>query len=140
MWGMNNKRLFERIREWPGKGKNPSFHSGNGVGSVVNHLKQLLNSRQGSTLIDRSYGMPDFTALRATFPDSIRDMERSITRTIERYEPRLKQVDVDFVEQDERDMTLYFHIHALLDSGQGETTAIYLESTLDAGGKMAVRG
>lgn len=135
---MRDKRLFERVRDWsktPGK-----YHRGRAsdqIASVVDHLKKLLNSRQGSTLMDPEYGMPDFTDLRATFPDSVRDIERSISRTIERFEPRLTNVKVDFMEQDER-LTLYFQIRAMLTSDDMPMD-IHLQSTLDAGGKMAVR-
>jgi type VI secretion system protein len=137
---MREKRLFDRIRDWPhDSGKRKQIHSGDHVKSVVDHLKKLLNSRQGTTLMDTAFGMPDFTDLRATFPDSVRDIERSIAQTIEHYEPRLKQVDVDFMDQDERNLTLFFQIRAILESDEAPFN-IYLESTLDAGGKMVVRG
>ncbi|MBU1169350.1 MAG: type VI secretion system baseplate subunit TssE [Proteobacteria bacterium] len=136
---MREKRLFERIREWSyNSGKRHRVNSGDHIISVVDHLKKLLNSRQGTTLMDIGFGMPDFTSLRATFPDSVRDIERSIAQTIERYEPRLNQVGVLFVDQDEH-LTLFFQIQATLIS-ETEPLNIYLESTLDAGGKMAVRG
>jgi type VI secretion system lysozyme-like protein len=81
--------------------------------------------------------MPDITDLRATFPDSVRDIERTLSRTIEQYEPRLVQVEVSFIEQDER-MNLYFHIRALLRS-DGQPRPIHLESALSPSGRMIVR-
>lgn len=135
---MKDKRLFERIRDWSyAPGMRNRSRASDQVTSVVNHLKKLLNARQGTTLMDLEYGMPDFTDLRATFPDSVRDIERSISRTIERFEPRLTNVKVDFMEQDER-LTLYFQIRAMLTSDD-KPLDIHLHSTLDAGGKMAVR-
>lgn len=135
---MKDKRLFERIRDWSTHpDKRHRSRVGDRISSVVDHLMKLLNSRQGTTLMDEDYGMPDFTDLRATFPDSVRDIERSISLTIERFEPRLKDVNVDFMEQDDR-MTLYFQIRASLKSDD-EPLDIHLQSTLDAGGKMAVR-
>ena len=135
---MRNIRLFERICGWPEHpgGRNRS-RVGDQVSSVITHLIKLLNSRQGSTLMNADYGMPDFTDLRATFPDSVRDIERSISLTIERFEPRLESVNVTFMEQDER-LTLYFQIRARL-KFDGESRDIHLQSTLDTGGKMAVR-
>jgi type VI secretion system protein len=107
--------------------------------SVAEHLKKLLNSRQGTTLMDIDYGMPDFTDLRASYPDSVQDIEQTIKNTIMRYEPRVKKVDVHFMFQDEQNLTLFFEISAVLESEQ-KHFSIFLESTLDAGGKMAVRG
>lgn len=135
---MRDKRLFERIRNWAAQpDRRDRSRVSDQIASVVDHLKKLLNSRQGTTLMDESYGMPDFTDLRAAFPDSVRDIERSIALTIERFEPRLTDVNVDFMEQDEQ-MTLYFQIRASLNA-EDEPMPIHLQSTLDAGGKMAVR-
>jgi type VI secretion system protein len=118
-------------------GKHDAERTGDRIASVIDHLKKLLNARQGTTLMDPGFGMPDITDLRATFPDSVRDIERTLSRTIEQYEPRLVQVEVSFVEQDER-MNLYFHIRALLRS-DGQPRPIHLESALSPSGRMIVR-
>jgi type VI secretion system protein len=89
--------------------------------------------------MDEAYGLPDFTDLRATYPDSVRDIEHSISETILRYEPRVRDVKVEFVFQDLMNLTLFFQIRAVLETDHDNVT-IVLESTMDAGGKMAVRG
>ncbi|GAB6097176.1 hypothetical protein JCM14469_34300 [Desulfatiferula olefinivorans] len=135
---MREKRLFERLRTGSiGPGKHDAERTGDRIASVIDHLKKLLNARQGTTLMDPGFGMPDITDLRATFPDSVRDIERTLSLTIEQYEPRLARVEVRFIEQDER-MTLYFHIRALLRS-DGTSRPIHLESALSPSGRMIVR-
>lgn len=135
---MSDSTLLERVRQWEIKpGKRVREDSGRLVESVISHLQSLLNSRKGTTLMDEEFGMPDFTDLTVTFPDSIRDIERLIRETIEKYEPRLKRVDVDYAFQDDKDLTLFFQISAMLESGS-EDLNVFLESTIDASGKMKV--
>lgn len=136
---MGKKRLLERVRGWE---SNHTGYSGdkNGMAieSVVLHLKKLLNTRQGTTLVDVNYGMPDFTDLKLLFPDSVREIEKSISSTIETYEPRLSQVKVDFLFQDEQNLSLLFHIEASLKT-EKDLIDVHLESSLDAGGKMKIK-
>lgn len=136
---MGDLRLLERVRQWqndPGYRSRP--HAGARVNSVVNHLQLLLNSRVGTTLMDGRFGLPDLSELKLTYPDSLRDMERTISHTIETYEPRLSQVDVRFVYQDERTLSLFFRIEATLTAGE-MGRAIVLESSVDTTGKMTVQ-
>jgi len=137
---MGEKRLLDRVRSW---GKHDPGRTGNDIGrkieSVILHLQKLLNARQGTTLMDTGFGMPDFTDLTALFPDSVRDIERSISKTIETYEPRLSEVNVDFVFQDDQSLSLLFQIQALLKSENGDID-VHLESAIDTGGKMVIKG
>ena len=58
---------------------------------------------------------------------------------IERYEPRLKNVDVEFIDQDQVSMKLIFRIEAMLHD-EGEDRHVFLESSVDANGRMLFRG
>ncbi len=137
---MGNRRLLDRVRDWNG---NQTMYSSQDsvrkVESVIQYLQRLLNSKQGTTLMDDAYGMPDFTDLTVLFPDSVRDIERSISETMQRYEPRLSQVKVDFVFQDEQSLSLRFQIHAVLKTDENEL-AVTLESAIDTNGKMKING
>lgn len=136
---MRRTRLLDRIRQNDSQSRlQTGMESGEIVVSVIEHLGKLLNSRQGTTLMDPGFGMPDFTDLKVTFPDSVRELERSITKTIEHYEPRMQNVDVDFVFQDDQDLTLFFQISAQIDT-ESDMKSIFLESTIDASGKMRIR-
>ncbi len=137
---MGNRRLLDRVRDWNGDQTMYSRQdSGRKVESVIQYLQKLLNSKQGTTLMDDAYGMPDFTDLTVLFPDSVRDIERSISETMQRYEPRLSQVKVDFVFQDEESLSLRFQIHAVLKTDENEMS-VTLESAIDTNGKMKING
>ena len=136
---MSDLRLLERVRQWQDNpGTRVRNHAGTRVNSVVKHLQLLLNSRVGTTLMDGQFGLPDLSDLKLTYPDSLHDMEKTISQTIETYEPRLSQVDVNFVFQDDRTLNLFFRIEATLLTGE-EGTDIVLESSVDTFGKMTVR-
>jgi len=136
---VSDLRLLERLRQWQNNpGERARDHAGTRVKSVVKHLQLLLNSRVGTTLMDGQFGLPDLSDLKVTYPDSVQDMEKTISRTIETYEPRLSEVDVNFVFQDDRTLRVFFRIDATLNTGE-EGREIVLESSVDTFGKMTVR-
>lgn len=103
------------------------------------HLQKMLNTKHGTTLMDKSYGMPDFTDLAALLPDSIREIERHISQTIEKYEPRLFDVNVSFIVQDEQNLSLCFQIQAMMRTHEKDME-VHLESSIDSGGKAIIKG
>lgn len=72
------------------------------VASVTKYLIRILNTRQGTVLIDEKFGVPDFTNFGGGGLEqgSLTDISNEIARMITRYEPRLKDVRV-LVEQSE---------------------------------------
>lgn len=137
---MQNIRLMERIEQWEDRahqrsGANPKRC----IDSVIEHLQKLLNVRQGSTLMDEEFGLPDFSGIRTSYPECLNDLKLAVTQTIERYEPRLTEVDVEYIDQDQQTMRLIFRIGAMLQD-EGESRHVFLESTIDASGRMLFRG
>lgn len=134
---MKNLRLFDRIRlsSFPENESEDTSHLA--VDSVVHHLKQLLNTQQGTTLMDPLYGMPEFADLRAEVPDSVEEIERLILDVIRAYEPRLKNPNVGYMYQDNQ-LILYFQITGVLDTKKG-ALPVHLESIVDTCGKMDIR-
>jgi type VI secretion system protein len=61
---------------------------------VLVHLVTLLNTRQGSSALDREYGLPDIIDITHNIPAGIPVLQRMIARAIRRYEPRLTHVRV----------------------------------------------
>lgn len=129
---MSKLRLFDRI----GFNSRNSSRYRYDINSIVDHLRRLLNSRQGTTQINPYYGMPDFSDLRAEIPDSAEEIESMITDVINRFEPRLSQVSVRYMYQDEH-KSLHFQIYGVIESNS-KTSSIYLESSVDTFGKMAI--
>lgn len=67
------------------------------VDSVLQHLTKMLNTRVGgSALIQpEDYGMADLSDVH-NYPDAIVDMQKNIREAISKYEPRLKDVRVEY--------------------------------------------
>lgn len=88
--------------------------------AVGDHLRALLNTRQGSAPSVPGYGMVDFTDLLHTFPKGIPTLAAAIRTTILQYEPRLKNVSVRHVADDDPSH-LKFEITAQLADGSRTT-------------------
>lgn len=107
--------------------------------SVLNHLRNMLNTRQGSTLTLPGYGLPDFNDVAANFPDAIFELRRVIKQSIENFEPRLSRVKVDYVKDEENPLSMRYEITAQLDLGD-DNAQVWFETTLDSQGRVKVRG
>jgi len=107
------------------------------IDSIVEHLRGLLNTRQGEAPAVPDFGVIDFTDLVHNFPEAIQVLQRSIRATILQYEPRLKSVVVQHV-RDEEVLVLKFQITAQLASKNAKG-AVRFETQLRAGGQVNVR-
>ena len=107
--------------------------------SVLRHLQQMMNVRQGSVPTVPDYGLPDFNDIAMRFPDAIVELRRAIKQCIERYEPRLAKVKVDYVPEENDPLTLRFEITAQLRVDE-KRTPVWFETTLNSAGKVAVKG
>jgi len=83
--------------------------------------------------------LPDFTDLIDNYPESIRDLERSIRKMVLKYEPRLSSIRVEFVPQEEATLVLDFRITAELVT-EDEKVPVVFESQMESSGKMTVQG
>ncbi len=135
---MREQRLLERIRSWK---KDPLRREAEDPrrmkDSVLSHLQSILNTRRGSVQISDEFGAPDFTDFLHMFPDTLRDIERSIKQTIATFEPRLKSVRVIFVPQEEDVLTPRFRIEARLLTQ--EKVPVVFESMVETDGKIKIR-
>lgn len=135
---MQEKRLLQRIIDWE---KDPHRRAREDPKSIIDsvreHLQKILNTRQGSVMIGEDYGLPDFAELLRDYPDSLRDFERSIRMTIQKYEPRLKMVRVKLLPNEEDLLTLRFQVSARL-AAQEQRVPVLLESSVDQDGKVRI--
>lgn len=135
---MREERLLERIRSFE---REPSRRGrtdqGRLVDSILGHIRHLLNTRQGSAPIAPDFGVPDFLDFLQSYPDSVREIERSIRAAIQSYEPRLAGVRVAFIPQDDDLLALRFGITARLSDGNGGE--VRFETVVDTDGKIAVK-
>lgn len=107
--------------------------------SVLLHLRNLLNTRQGSVPTLPDYGLPDFNDIASNFPDAIFELRRIIKISVEAYEPRLSSVKVDYVKDEENPLSMRYEITAQLNLGD-ESANVWFETTLDSAGRVKVRG
>ena len=136
---MREERLLERIRSRKKEPERRAFSSMNRTTrSVLEHLMRILNTWQGNVPIAPDYGIPDFIDLLQTYPESVRDIERSMRLVITKYEPRLSGVRVNFLPSDEDSLRLRFQINARVIQDQNKTP-IYIQTEIDSDGKVNVR-
>ncbi len=62
--------------------------------SIQDHLTLLLNARRESLPHMPEYGMPDLTDIYSNLPYSLDQLIAEVSRSIEKYEPRLRNVHV----------------------------------------------
>ena len=68
--------------------------------SIMDHLNRIFNTRTGSIPHLKDYGLPDISEIYRKMPDGIDELIDAVQRTVERYEPRLKNVRVVQLDDD----------------------------------------
>lgn len=134
---MRERTLLQRLRE-PGRrdsGRDPLEAAAE---SVLEHLRKMLSTKQGSSLTVPDYGVPDLIALARGFPATRGDLEAAIRRSIEKYEPRLRDISVRSGESEDA-LDLAFEITARIVVGNDEAGVWFL-TRIDPDGHVAVTG
>jgi type VI secretion system protein len=75
--------------------------------SVMDNISVILNSRQGALKHLPDYGLPDLTMIYRHLPASAHQMKMHISRTLLKYEPRLKSIDVELLAPGEGALLSY---------------------------------
>ena len=105
------------------------------VESVLEHLRVLLNTRQGESLCAPGFGVLDLSDVIHSFPLAYADLAQSIRATIAEYEPRLKNVTVRHVPDD--GLVLRFEIGAQIAGPRGNR-GVRFATTVRPGGRYDV--
>jgi type VI secretion system lysozyme-like protein len=83
--------------------------------------------------------MTDLTELVHGFPDSIMEVQRAIRTTIEKFEPRLQNVSVEYVDSGLDLLTLRFKITAqIVSESENETAPVWFETVVEPSGQVGV--
>jgi type VI secretion system protein len=106
------------------------------VESIVAHLRAVLNTRRGDSATVPDFGVLDFADVVHDFPAGVQRLARSIRATVAQYEPRLRNVNVRHVV-DEDALTLHFEITGQLADARS-TRTLRLATTVRAGGRVEV--
>jgi len=86
--------------------------------SILSHLSRLLNARQGSLSHLPDYGLPDMAEIYLGLPYSLNILINEIKRTIEKYEPRLKNINIVQKLSNQVEGILYLEIQANISNGR----------------------
>ncbi len=108
------------------------------IHSIVSHLQVLLNTRKGDAICAPEFGVVDFVDIVHSFPGSIQQLVKSIRATILEFEPRLKNVNVRHIP-DQDSLTLQFEISAQL-ANDRSNRMLRVSTTVRPGGRMDVSG
>ncbi|ASR89743.1 MULTISPECIES: type VI secretion system baseplate subunit TssE [Alcaligenes] len=137
---MRELRLLERIAALEtGQIQTQATRAQVLVVSIREHLQRILNTRRGSVPLDPEFGVPDFTNLAGSFSSgSTREIIDSITRMIERYEPRLKAPKVQVSEQGSEVLSLSFSLEGLVQVDDHELP-IRLATSISSSGRVSLQ-
>ncbi|WP_136253106.1 type VI secretion system baseplate subunit TssE [Onishia niordana] len=89
--------------------------------SIKRHLVDLLNSHPGHSECAPALGLLDFNDATLGVLDLELKVERAIRECIERFEPRVSQVQVETLPNEAAPLQLRFQVHATLDMGRDST-------------------
>lgn len=137
---MRYQTLFEAFRRLGGGFNEFIDASSVDVDSILEHLRNILNSRHGSVMIAENYGMPDLT----NFPGenlgaSVKELERIMKITIEKYEPRLTNVRISYNPESSGGLALKFGLSAEISATYGEKRLpIFFETVITSDGFVKV--
>ncbi len=106
------------------------------IQSVIGYLNQLLNIRQGSAPAAQGFGLPDLTDIPTELGDGrIEALQREIQEVISRYEPRLRNVEIKMLsEEDARRGEFQFKLYADISDG----TQTKMNLTIDSLGQVNI--
>lgn len=108
------------------------------VRSILEHLRALLNTREGEAPCAPRFGVVDFSDVVHAIPGTVPTLVRSIKATIGEHEPRLKNVQVRHVSEDGQ-LILRFEISAQL-ADQKSSRTLRFATTIRPGGRFDVTG
>lgn len=104
--------------------------------SIVRHLQALLNSTQGGSSSASQFGIPSFADY---FRDGTgtRELQRAIVGAISHYEPRLRDVQVSFQQNDGTAFEVGFDIVATVVTGSRGRPTVF-RSVVEPSGHVRV--
>ena len=99
----------------------------------------MLNTRQGMASTVPDYGIPDLMDVVRQLPESASDIERAIQASIERYEPRLVDVSVEYSPEEGDVLTLGFVVRARLVT-TGDEIGVSFVTRINPDGPVDIAG
>ena len=137
---MAGLRFLERLRKMQHeKDWRDSTNVDDVLHSVIDYVTKILNTRQGSTVLGDTFGIPDFTSTGVNFTgEDIPELEREIASFVENCEPRLQHVEVRFTPDANTPLQMIFALNAELKFGSSETLPVHFVTRVTPLGKVTV--
>ncbi len=136
---MREERLLERISRWEMGSERTNLASVDIlIGSILRHLRGILNTQRGTVPIDKDYGLPDFSNLAPSFSSgSTKEIQDDLMVAIERYEPRLKLVSIAMVPDETDFLALKFEVSGAIRVNDREIP-VRLATVVNPDGKVTI--
>ncbi|MDR5903811.1 type VI secretion system baseplate subunit TssE [Franzmannia qiaohouensis] len=116
--GVLGSRLFERLAAPERAAAAGETGLAEAVESIKRHLVDLLNSHPGHSECAPALGLLDFNDATIGVLDLELNIQRAIRQCIERFEPRVRRVEVESVPNRGDPLQLHFQVHATLALGR----------------------
>ncbi|MFM8454317.1 MAG: type VI secretion system baseplate subunit TssE [Gammaproteobacteria bacterium] len=107
--------------------------------SIKKNLEHILNTRK-NTAPDKNYGLLDLNLIYQNLPDSIQDLAQELKNMVEKYEPRLKQIAIRFIDEKSENFILHFIISGVLENNQGKKENLELDTYFCPGPSVFLGG
>ena len=107
--------------------------------SILQNLQRILNTRTGHAMAQMDLGTPAPGELALASADGVNGALRSIRLAIEKYEPRLKSVEITQIQVQDEVLTMRFQITATIVSARGGSN-IRFDTLVDPSGRIKLRG
>ena len=96
----------------------------------------MLNTRQGNSITVPDFGTTDFSDVTRGY-SSVNKVQEEIRRSIEKYEPRLRNVQVHFTPVENEPLTMHFDISASVVLDDDEKSTMF-RSVIGSNGEVKV--
>ena len=106
--------------------------------SVLLNLQHLFNTRPGHAAAQPDMGMPAPSDITGASPNAVALVLKILRASIEKYEPRLRDVEIANVEGADEVLTLRFQVTARLDTAP-DGSSISFDTVVDPGGRIKVQ-
>lgn len=135
----SGRSLLQRL-EFPGASDSRDLASDSRdvLEAIQHHLQILLNTRRGGASAAPDFGISDLADFLRGYEAAF-DLKQEIQETIDRYEPRLREVRVVFIEREDDPFRLHFNIEATVRGPDGDSPTVF-RSVVDSSGSIRVSG
>jgi type VI secretion system protein len=107
--------------------------------SILLNLQRILNTRTGHATAQMDLGTPAPGEMALASPEGVGGALRMIKLAIEKYEPRLKSVEITQIQVKDEVLTLRFQITATIVGPRGGSN-IRFDTLVDPSGRIKLQG